>query len=63
MTQVKLLLDKTKQIFLPKEKTVFDFTNIYECWVKGKCTTQYLHDYCMKQIALGFIEETERRKK
>jgi hypothetical protein len=62
MTQVKILLEKTKQIFLPKE-TVFDFTDIYECWLQGKCTTEYLHNYCLKQIANGFINETERRKK
>jgi hypothetical protein len=63
MTQVKLLLDKTKQIFLPKGNTVFDFTDIYKCWLQGKCTTQYLHDYCMRQIALGFSKELERIQK
>jgi len=63
MTQVKLLLEKTKQKFLPKENTVFDFTDIYQCWLQGKCTTAYLQEYCMKQLAIGFLSETERRKK
>ena len=63
MTQVKLLLDKTKQIFLPKETLVFNFQDIYQCWLQGKCTTAYLQEYCMKQLAIGFLSETERRKK
>jgi len=64
MTQVKLLLDKTKQIFLPKETNlVFNFSDIYKCWIEGKCTTQYLNQYCMKKIAEGFICELERLKK
>jgi hypothetical protein len=64
MTQVKLLLDKTKQIFLPRKSSlVFNFQDIFDAWVMGKCTTQYLHKYCMTKIAEDFLLEIERIKK
>jgi hypothetical protein len=62
MTKVKLLLDDSKHDFLPQENTVFDFTNIFECWLQGKCTTEYLYQYCSQEIAERFLTELERRK-
>lgn len=61
MTTVKHLLDD-KQISLPKENVVFDFTDIYECWLQGKCTTEYLFQFCSKELATKFLMELERRK-
>jgi hypothetical protein len=64
MTQVKLLLDKTKQIFLPKETNlVFNFQDIFDAWARGKCTSEYLYNYCLKQLGDGFLTELERIKK
>jgi hypothetical protein len=64
MTQVKLLLDKTKQIFLPRKSSlVFNFQDIFDAWAKGKCTSDYLYSYCMKQVGEGFLKEIERRRK
>jgi hypothetical protein len=63
MTQVKLLLDKTKQIFLPKETLVFNFQDIFDAWAKGKCSTEYLYNFCIKELGVEFLNEIERRKK
>jgi len=64
MTQVKLLLDKTKQIFLPRKSSlVFNFQDIFDAWAKGKCTSEYLYNYCLKELGEGFLTEVERIKK
>lgn len=65
MTQkVNVLLDKLKQNSCQKETSanlVFNFQEIYLCWTEGKCTTKFLHAYCMEQIAKGFLTELERK--
>lgn len=39
---------------------VFNFQDIFNAWVTGKCTTKYLHNYVNEVIAEAFIKELER---
>jgi hypothetical protein len=63
MTQkVNVLLEKIKQNSCQEGKSanlVFNFQEIYLCWIEGKCSTKFLHAYCMEQIAKGFLTELE----
>lgn len=36
-------------------KFVFDFTDIYQCYLHGKCDSKYLLRYCLNQVARRFL--------
>jgi hypothetical protein len=62
--QVNVLLDKTKQNSCQEGTSanlVFNFEDIFGCWIHGKCSTKFLHAYCMEQIAKGFLKEIEEK--
>lgn len=59
MTKIVRLLNK-----ILHRRVVLDFTDIFDVWVQGKCTTQYLKEYCDRELSIKFNQEVlERRKK
>jgi hypothetical protein len=54
---------KPAKIKSDKDTLVFNFTAIFNCWIEGKCTTEYLQKYVNQQVVTSFIKELERIKK
>lgn len=51
--------------FIKKESStlVFNFNNIFECYLLGKCNSDYVSRYVLNQISNGFKQEIDRRSK
>jgi len=54
----------TNKIKFPisQDNLVFNFMPIFECWLLGRCTTDYLIAYCNRAISSNFTQELERIK-
>jgi hypothetical protein len=60
--QVDTLLQKAKNKLFGVKPLVFNFEEIFDAWVKGKCTTNYLKEYCNKQVSVAFYNELDKRR-
>ena len=44
----------------PNPNLVFDFSEIYNCYINGKCDSKYLLQYCISMVATAFMMELRK---